>query len=272
MNYNRQAFAVSIAGSDSSSGAGTQVDLKTMSACGVWGLTVIAALTAQNVNRVLSSIPLPRQFIREQFQALQEEYPISCYKTGMLINADTVQTVAESIPKDQNIVVDPVLISTSGYRLMDLDGEQTLIDTLLPRATVATPNLPEASALSGIQVTSPHTMEQAAEWFLDLGCTSVIIKGGHAKLRRGTDLYADETGTTLLEPEQTAPCNDIHGSGCCFASAIASFIALGLPRRDAVREAKKFITGAILYSVPSPSGRHMINPDWQQYRTFNKKY
>ncbi|HJJ48633.1 MAG TPA: bifunctional hydroxymethylpyrimidine kinase/phosphomethylpyrimidine kinase [Methanocorpusculum sp.] len=272
MNYPNQAFAVSVAGSDSSCGAGTQVDLKTMSACGVWGLTVIAALTAQNVNRVISSTALPMQFIREQFAALEEEYPIGCYKTGMLMNAETVTTVAGCIPKDRSLVVDPVLISTSGFRLMDKDGENALCKNLLPRATVITPNIPEAETLSGVKIESASGMEKAAEWFLDAGAKSVIIKGGHAEFRRGTDLFMDANGPVLLEPEISVPVSDVHGSGCCFASAISSHIALGYPLPDAVREAKKFVTGAILYSVPCPSGRRMMNPNWQQYKAFDKKY
>jgi phosphomethylpyrimidine kinase len=272
MKYDHLAFAASVAGSDSCCGAGSQVDLKTMNACGVWGLTVIAALTAQNVNRVISSTALPMQFIREQFAALEEEYPIGCYKTGMLMNAQTVQTVSECIPKGRSIVVDPVLISTSGFRLMDKEGEKALTELLLPRASVVTPNIPEAEALSGVEISGEADMKKAAEWFLDAGAKSVIIKGGHAEFRRGTDLFMDESGPALLEPEQSAPFSDIHGSGCCFASAIASYIALGYPLSEAVCEAKKFVTGAILYSMPCPSGRRMMNPEWQRFKTFDKKF
>ncbi|HJJ29344.1 MAG TPA: bifunctional hydroxymethylpyrimidine kinase/phosphomethylpyrimidine kinase [Methanocorpusculum sp.] len=272
MQYPNQAFAASVAGSDPSCGAGTQVDLKTMSACGVWGLTVIAALTAQNVNRVISSEALPKQFICDEFAALEEEYPIACYKTGMLMNAETVQTVAECIPQGRSMVIDPVLISTSGFRLMDSAGEAALKEYLIPRATVVTPNIPEAEALSGTKITCAADMEKAAVWFLDAGAKSVVIKGGHAAFGRGTDLFIDADGSTFLKPEKAAPFCDIHGSGCCFASAIAAHIALGYPLKDAVCEAKKFVTGAILYSVPSPSGRRMMNPDWQSCKTFDKKY
>jgi len=268
----KQAYAVTVAGSDSSGGAGIQVDLKTMAACGVWGLSVIAALTAQNPSRVVSSESLPQKFIAEQINALEEAFPISCYKTGMLMNAQTVRTAAENIPKDREIVVDPVLISTSGYRLMDKDGEKILVSELLSRASVATPNIPEAETLSGVHICDDDSMKKAADWFLDIGCKSVIIKGGHSQNHTGVDLFADESGVFYLKPDTVAPFSDIHGSGCCFASAVASFIALGYPMREAVCEAKKFVTGAVLYSVPSPSGRRMMNPDWRQFKTFDKKY
>ena len=262
MNYDNQAFCVSVAGSDSSCGAGVQIDLKTMNACGVWGLTVIAALTAQN----------PNKFIREQFAALQEEFPIGCYKTGMLMNAETVKTVSDCIPTGSSLVADPVLISTSGFRLMDLEGESAIIEYLLPKASVVTPNIPEAQELCGVAITDERSMEHAAQWFLDMGVQAVIIKGGHAGFRRGTDVYADKNGLRLIEPETVAPFADIHGSGCCYASAIAAHISLGYPVFEAVCEAKKFVTGAIMNSLVCPSGRRVMNADWKLHTSFDKKF
>ncbi|HJJ38247.1 MAG TPA: bifunctional hydroxymethylpyrimidine kinase/phosphomethylpyrimidine kinase [Methanocorpusculum sp.] len=267
---NTKAFAATIAGSDPSAGAGIQVDLKTMAACGVWGMTVIAALTAQNATHVLDTASIPAEFIRKQIGALEEDFPIGCYKTGMLKNAETVKIVAESIPDGRNIVVDPVLLATKEYRLLDLAGQEKLTAELLPRTTVITPNLPEAAALSGITIADAESMEEAAYWFIDQGAQAAVIKGGHAHFRLGTDVFADKNGMMLVEGE-VAPFTDVHGSGCCYASAIAAHIALGFPVREAVCEAKKFVSGAIKYSWEYAPGRRTMNPGWQQYKTYDKK-
>jgi hydroxymethylpyrimidine/phosphomethylpyrimidine kinase len=268
---NTKAFAATIAGSDPSAGAGIQVDLKTMAACGVWGMTVIAALTAQNATHVLDTAGIPAEFIRKQIDALEEDFPIGCYKTGMLKNAETVKIVAESIPDGRNIVVDPVLLATKEYRLLDLAGQEKLTAELLPRTTVITPNLPEAAALSGITIADAESMEEAAYWFIDHGAKAAVIKGGHAYFRLGTDVFADKNGMMLVEGE-VAPFTDVHGSGCCYASAIAAHIALGYPVREAVCEAKKFVSGAIKYSWEYAPGRRTMNPGWQQHKTYDKKF
>ncbi len=265
------AFAATIAGSDPSAGAGIQVDLKTMAACGVWGMTVIAALTAQNATHVLDASSIPAAFIKKQIDALEEDFPICCYKTGMLKNAETVGIVAESIPEGRNLVVDPVLLATKEYRLLDLAGQEMLTAELLPRTTVITPNLPEAAALSGVAITGPESMEEAAYWFIDRGAKAAVIKGGHAHFRLGTDVFADKNGLMLVEGE-VAPFTDVHGSGCCYASAIAAHIALGYPVRDAVLEAKTFVSGAIQYSWEYAPGRRTMNPGWQQHKTYYKKF
>lgn len=264
----RMAFAVTVAGSDSSGGAGIQVDLKTMSACGVWGMTVIAALTAQNGHKVSAVEGVSPSFIEEQVRVLEEEFKIGCYKTGMLMNAETVNAAARAIPKSTPLVIDPVMVSTSRARLLDEEGEDAIISCLLPRADIATPNMLEAEYLSGIEITSAASMEKAAEWFLDAGAKSVVVKGGHASFRRGVDLYMDVAGTSLVEDE-VLPFSDIHGSGCCYASAIASYIAKGLSVKDAVFEAKRFVTGAIKYSVEYSPGRRTMNPMWKMYQTYD---
>ncbi len=264
------AFAVTVAGSDPSAGAGLQIDLKTMAACGVWGMTIVAALTAQNATHVLGTADVDPGFVRLQFAALEEDFPIGCYKTGMLKNAETVRVVAESVPDATPLVVDPVLLATAaGYRLLEESGAQALVEELIPRATVLTPNLPEASALSGIEITDSVTMEEAAGWFLDCGAQSVIIKGGHAGFRKATDVFVDRDGMLLLSGN-VYPFAEVHGSGCCFASAIAAHIALGYPVREAAQRAKEFVDGAIRYAVAYAPGRYTMNPGWQQYRTYTK--
>ncbi|MDO5844510.1 MAG: bifunctional hydroxymethylpyrimidine kinase/phosphomethylpyrimidine kinase [Methanocorpusculum sp.] len=266
----KKAFAATIAGSDPSAGAGLQVDLKTMTACGVWGMTVVAALTAQNANHVIDASSVEGNFIKEEIKALEEDFEIGCYKTGMLKNAPTVKAVAEALPKGRKLVVDPVLLATKEYRLLDEAGQNKLVTDLLPITTVVTPNIPEATLISGIKVNDAESMEQAAFWFLDQGAEAAIVKGGHAKFRLGTDVYVDKQGVMLVEAE-VAPFTDVHGSGCCYASAIAAHIALGLPVREAVFEAKKFVNGAIKYSWEYAPGLRTMNPGWQQHKTYYKR-
>ncbi len=268
---NGMAFAVSVAGSDPSAGAGLQIDLKTMTACGVWGMTVVAALTAQNANHVTSTSSVLPEFIGQQIAALEEDFPIGCYKTGMLKNAETVRAVARSLPEERAVVIDPVLLATREYRLLDEEGEKELVESLIPRAAVITPNLPEAKVLSGIEITDAESMGAAANWFLDLGAKSVVIKGGHAGFRKATDVFADKEGIVLLHGN-VYPFEDVHGSGCCFASAIASHIALGYPVREAAVLAKEFVDAAIRYAVEYAPGRFTMNPGWQQHISYCKKF
>lgn len=267
----KQAFAATIAGSDPSAGAGLQVDLKTMTACGVWGMTVVAALTAQNANHVIDASSVDGFFIKEQISALEEDFEVGCYKTGMLKNAPTVEAVAQGIPEGRKLVVDPVLLATKEYRLLDEAGQDKLVTDLLPITTVVTPNIPEATLISGIKITDAESMEQAAYWFLDQGAEAAIVKGGHAKFRLGTDVYVDKQGTMLVDPEEIAPFVDVHGSGCCYASAICAHIALGLPVREAVLEAKKFVTGSIKYAFEYAPGFRTMNPGWQLHKTYYKR-
>ena len=261
MNREKTAYAVSIAGSDSSAGAGIQTDLKTMGACGVWGMTVIAALTAQNGNHVRSSYKVSQKFICEQIDALEEEFPIGCYKTGMLMDEETVEAVASAIPNKRNIVVDPVLISTSGCRLLDKNAEETLIEKLLPRAQIVTPNIPEAKELSGVEINDEASVLSAGEWFLETGSKAVLIKGGHRPDWGGVDYYIDRYGMKKISTRQL-PYKDIHGTGCCLSSAIASFIAKGYSVYDAAKMGKEFVTEAIAHSIVYPAGRRTVQPLW----------
>ena len=261
------AFAVSIAGSDPSAGAGLQIDLKTMTACGVWGMTVVAALTAQNANHVRGIAEVDPAFVQNQIHTLQEDFPIACYKTGMLGNAAVVRAVAEVLPDTVPLVIDPVLIATREYRLTDEPGASALIEELIPRATVVTPNIPEAEALSGILITDETSMEDAAYWFLDQGAEAVVLKGGHAAFRKGVDVFLQKDGMQLLSGN-VYPFPDVHGSGCCFASAIAAHLALGHPVAEAVGRAKEFVDGAIRYAVEYAPGRFTMNAGWREHPGF----
>ncbi|HJJ97337.1 MAG TPA: bifunctional hydroxymethylpyrimidine kinase/phosphomethylpyrimidine kinase [Methanocorpusculum sp.] len=268
-NINRIAFAASVAGSDPSAGAGFQIDLKTMTACGVWGMTVVAALTAQNANHVRAIAEVDPAFVQNQIKTLEEDFPIACYKTGMLGNAPTVRAVAGALPDGVPLVIDPVLIATREYRLTDDSGAAALVEELIPRASVVTPNIPEAETLSGIAITDAESMEDAAGWFLDRGAGAVVLKGGHAAFRKGVDVFLNRNGVRLLSGN-VYPFPDVHGSGCCFASAIASYIALGYPVAEAVERGKEFVDGAIRYAVEYAPGRFTMNPGWREHTTYTK--
>jgi hydroxymethylpyrimidine/phosphomethylpyrimidine kinase len=263
-SYRTITFAASIAGSDPSAGAGLQIDLKTMNACGVWGMTVVAALTAQNANHVRATMEIDPAFVQSQIKTLEEDFPISCYKTGMLGNAPTVRAVAEVLSDAVPLVIDPVLIATRKYRLMDESGAKALVEKLIPRATVVTPNIPEAETFSGITITDAKSMEEAARWFLDCGAETVVLKGGHATFRKGVDVFLDRNGMRLLSGN-AYPLPDIHGSGCCFASAIAAYVALGHPTFAAVKRAKEFVDVTIQHAVEYAPGRFSMNPGWREY-------
>ena len=268
-NINRIAFAASVAGSDPSAGAGLQIDLKTMTACGVWGMTVVAALTAQNANHVRAIAEVDPAFVQNQIKTLEEDFPIACYKTGMLGNAPTVRAFAGALPDGVPLVVDPVLIATREYRLTDDSGAAALVEELVPRASVVTPNIPEAESLSGIAITDAASMEDAAGWFLDRGAGAVVLKGGHAAFRKGVDVFLDRNGMRLLSGN-VYPFPDVHGSGCCFASAIASYIALGYPVAEAVERGKEFVDGALRYAVEYAPGRFTMNPEWREHQEYTK--
>jgi len=259
MNY----YAVSIAGSDTSGGAGIQTDLKTMGACGVWGMTVLAALTAQNGNHVRASEKVSAEFIKKQILAIEEEFPVGCYKTGMLMDTETVEAVAKAVPDTRKLVVDPVLISTSGCRLLDIDAEEALIQNLFPRAEIITPNIPETEELSGITINSENDVYSAGEWFLGTGAQAVLIKGGHCPEWGGADFLIDAGGCRKIEAKRL-PFSDIHGTGCCLSSAIASYIAKGCNLYDSVVNGKKFVTEAIEHSILYPNGRRTVHPLWRE--------
>ena len=257
-------YAVSIAGSDSSGGAGLQTDIKTMNACGVWGMSVAAALTAQNGTCVAESAKVDPGFIRKQIETLCAEFPVGCWKTGMLNTAETVNAVADALPKDALLVADPVIVSTSGSVLLDKTGEEALCSKLLPKTLLVTPNIPEAEYLSGITVTDKKTAYEAGLWFLEQGAENVLIKGGHRADWKGGDIMINAEGTYTFEGKRL-PYSDIHGTGCCLSSAIAAYLAKGLDLQPAVSAAKEFVTAAIEHSIVYPSGRRTVNPLWKMF-------
>ncbi|TFV87107.1 bifunctional hydroxymethylpyrimidine kinase/phosphomethylpyrimidine kinase [Blastococcus sp. CT_GayMR20] len=241
--------ALTIAGSDSSGGAGIQADLKTFAALGVFGTSAITAVTAQNTVGVHGIHPVPAEFVVAQVQAVVDDLPVASVKTGMLATAETVQAVADLAAAGRlpRLVVDPVMVASSGDRLLEPQAEQLYLTALLPHATVFTPNLREAELLLGARIRTLNEQREAARTLGALGPATVVVKGGHAV----TDT-ADETvdvawdGERVYElrgPRIDTPNN--HGTGCTFASATAAGLATAQGVREAIEGAKAFVTQAI---------------------------
>jgi len=241
----RPAICLTIAGSDSGGGAGIQADLKTFAALGAHGLSALTAITAQNTRSVRAIHPVPLKHLRAQLEALFEDFPIGAVKTGMLGDAKTTRCVARELAnrKPAWLVVDPVMIATSGARLLDRDAIRVLRNELIPLADVLTPNLPEAEALLGIKVKTARDAEHAAQALLDLGARAVLLKGGHARGREVLDLFADARGT--LEFRHPRLNIRAHGTGCTLSAALAANLAKGASPRVAARRATDFVQRAL---------------------------
>jgi hydroxymethylpyrimidine/phosphomethylpyrimidine kinase len=252
-------IACTIAGSDSGGGAGIQADLKTFTALGVWGTTVVTAITAQNPRHVLGISMVPEEMVALQLDAVLEDFDVRAFKTGMLGTAGIIRTVAGKVPDGIPLVVDPVMIATSGAALLEPDAEQELIDTLLPRATVVTPNIPEAMALAGMgRISNKAGMLEAAWIILGLGPEYVVIKGGHREGDEVMDLLVGK-GTEIFLSGPRYP-HQVHGSGCCFSAAMAGYLALGCTVEEAFRKTKEFIDTAIRDAGTSRSGLFRVQP------------
>jgi hydroxymethylpyrimidine/phosphomethylpyrimidine kinase len=241
------AIAVTIAGSDSGGGAGIQADLKTFSALGVYGASVIAALTAQNTKGVTGIHDVPPDFVTAQIDAVFSDLKVGAVKLGMLSNAAVIAAVADGLAryKQSNVVLDPVMVATSGDRLLKLDAVDILRKRLIPMALVVTPNLPEAAALLDIGIAADEAaMRQQGERLLALGAKAVLIKGGHAEGAESVDLLIEPNGVTRLTSPRFDTRNT-HGTGCTLSSAMAAGLAKGLPLVDAARAAKSYVATAI---------------------------
>lgn len=241
------AIAVTIAGSDSGGGAGIQADLKTFSALGVYGASVIAALTAQNTRGVTAIHDVPPDFITAQMDAVFSDLAVAAVKIGMLSNAPAIAAVADGLARyrQSEIVLDPVMVATSGDRLLRPDAVAALRERLIPAARVITPNLPEAAALLDAPLAQNETdMRAQAERLLGLGCRAVLIKGGHGSGAESVDLLVEESAVTRLAADRIATRNT-HGTGCTLSSAVAAGLAKGHTLGEAARAAKAYLTDAI---------------------------
>jgi hydroxymethylpyrimidine/phosphomethylpyrimidine kinase len=260
---NGPRIALTIAGSDSSGGAGIQADLKTFAALGVYGATAITAVTAQNTSGVAGIVTLPADFVAAQIETVAGDMSVHATKTGMLATAAIVEAVAAAIKSLElpQVVVDPVMISTSGTPLLDDEGVLMLRTELLPCAAVVTPNIPEAEILSGRRIESIEQVRAAAADIHELGGSTVVVTGGHAPGDQLVDVVFDghrfsELRTTRIDTPHT------HGTGCTFSSAIAACLALGQPVPDAVANAQSYVRGAIEHAVPVGRGRGPLAHFW----------
>lgn len=248
---------LSIAGSDSGGGAGIQADLKTFAALGCFGMTAITALTAQNTCGVRAIHPVPPDMLRAQIDAVLEDIGADAVKVGMLHSPEIVRTVAQAIDRHQlqRVVFDPVMVATSGAKLIDDPAIAVLVSELFPRATLITPNLDEAALLVGRPLTSAQDMTQAAAELLARGARAVLLKGGHLAGEVVTDLLLASGREPLwMEAPRIATANT-HGTGCTLSSAIAAHLALGATLAQAVQQARDFVRQALQAGASVKTGQ-----------------
>jgi len=258
---------LTIAGSDSSGGAGIQADLKSFSANGVFGMSVITAVTAQNTQGVFAVQDIDVDVIDKQITAIFDDITVDAVKIGMVSRTETIRAVAAGLIryKASNIVVDPVMISKSGYYLLKPDAVEAMIKFLLPLATILTPNIPEAEEIASIKITSLKTMEQAAKLIFALGPKYVLIKGGHRE-EDATDILFDGKKFQYFTSPRVATKNT-HGTGCTLSSAIAANLARGYDAYEAIARGKEYITTAIKHSFPIGHG---VGPVHHFYTLYQK--
>jgi hydroxymethylpyrimidine/phosphomethylpyrimidine kinase len=243
----RYARVLTIAGSDSGGGAGIQADLKTFAALGCYGMTAITALTAQNTVGVQGIHAVPPAFLRSQLQSVIEDIGVDAVKIGMLHEPGVVEVVAWAIQhyQLQRVVLDPVMVATSGDRLIADATVRVLVDQLFPLATVITPNLDEASLLLGRPIAAVSDLSGAAQALLSQGARAVLLKGGHLPGDQVVDVLARPGHVDVVLASSRMASRNTHGTGCTLSSAIAAHLALGEPLERAVRAARQYILGAI---------------------------
>ena len=257
--------ALSIAGSDCSGGAGIQADIKTMTMNGVFAMSAVTALTAQNTLGVYSIQESTPEFLKQQLDAVFSDIFPDAVKIGMVSSSELIEVIAERLEfySAKNIVIDPVMVATAGSALMKTDAIQTLIDKLLPVATVITPNIPEAQVLSGFAITNKDEMKQAAKYICDKYSCSVLLKGGH-NVNDANDLLYSEGKMTWFEGKRINNPNT-HGTGCTLSSAIAANLAKGFTLEESIRRAKEYIQGALAAMLDLGKGsgpmQHNFNLD-----------
>ncbi len=243
-----QPVALTIAGSDCSAGAGAQADLKTFTSLGIYGLTAITCVVAEIPGKVTRIEPVRAQIVREQIELLLDTFPVAAIKTGLLCSAEIISAVVQELTNPERkrvpLIVDPVMVATSGDRLLQADAVALYEKALFPRATLITPNLDEASALLGREIKDDKAMREAGRGLADRYGTSILLKGGHLSGDHAVDLLFHEQATTAF----TAPFVrgvSTHGTGCTYSAAIAAGLARGLGLEEAIAAAKKFVTQSI---------------------------
>lgn len=253
--------ALTIAGSDSGGGAGIQADLKAMEANGVFGASALAAVTAQNTEEVSRAHDLPPSLVAAQIDAVVGDMDVKAAKTGMLSAPPIIETVADRVATHdlRPFVVDPVMISKTGFKLLQDEAIDTLVNDLLPLATLVTPNVHEAEHLTDVEIDTPDDLRAAGAALLEHGPDAVLVKGGHLSgADDAVDVLVDgETGRRFQAPR--IDTEHTHGTGCTYASAIAAHLAKGHDLGAAVDRAKRYVTGAIRHALPLGHGRGPTN-------------
>ena len=263
--------ALTIAGSDSGGGAGIQADIKTMMANGVYAMSAITALTAQNTTKVADIMEVTPQFLAEQLDCIFTDIRPDAVKTGMVVSADLIRTIAGKLTEYQaeNIVVDPVMVSTSGARLISEEAIETLKEKLFPLATVITPNIPEAEVLTGMKIKSAEDMIKAAEQISKEYDCAVLCKGGH-QLNDANDLLFANGSYHWFKGKRIDNPNT-HGTGCTLSSAIASNLAKGYDLQTAVERAKEYISGALAAMLDLGAGSGPMDHGFAIENEFTKE-
>ena len=271
MNRNKSyPIVLSIAGSDSSGGAGIQADIKTFSALGVYGATAITAITAQNTLGVFSQLHLDPKLVYEQICCVMDDLHPSVVKIGMLANAEIIHSVADALSKyNVTIVLDPVMVSTSGHRLLSVEACDVIKEKLLPMSSIITPNIPEMIELTNMPLSNITEKETAAKHLLNHGVIYVLLKGGHEDGNVKTDFlfyFDSDKLVTKTFSSETIVTKNTHGTGCTLSSAIASFIAKGDSIEESVAKAKQYVSDAISHGADVNIGNghgpinHSFNP------------
>lgn len=269
MNQKRRyPTALTIAGSDSGGGAGIQADLKTFSAMGVFGASVLTAITAQNTREVRQVEILPTSLVRLQLETVFDDIKIDAVKTGMLPTPEIIEVVADIVDRYAitNLIIDPVMVATSGSRLTSVQTADSFREFLFPRLSLLTPNIPEAEVLTGLSILSQDDMRKAGNCLLQQGCRAVLIKGGHLAETRSSDILFQQGEEPLVLSSDHIATDNLHGTGCSLASAITAGLAVGQKLSDAIASAKRYITGAIDAGQSITTGQgngpvnHFYNP------------
>ena len=257
---------LSIAGSDCSGGAGIQADLKTFSAHGVFGMSVIVSVVAENTSRVIDIQDVTPDMIKKQIDAVFEDIEVDAVKIGMLSTPACMEAVAEKLRqyKPNNVIVDPVMYAKNGCPLMEESAVDSLIELIIPLADVLTPNIPEAEKITGLCISSVEEMEAAAVKIFEMGCKGVVIKGGH-KDGSALDVLYDGNEFTHFEVERIDTKNT-HGTGCTFSSAVAAQLARGHSVKEAVSKAKDYVTTAIRHSLAIGKGNGPTHHFYELYK------
>jgi len=252
-----------VAGSDSGGGAGIEADIKTVTALGGYAATAITALTAQNTLEIASLLPVDPEFVAQSMRLVLADIGADCIKTGMLVGRPTIETVARILEEEAStipLVIDPVMVASSGTALLEADAVDALIRRLIPRARLVTPNVPEAERLTGLTLSDPQDMRRAGEVLLQRGARAVLVKGGHLQGEMVYDLLIDgEGGEELLMSVPRQHTRHTHGTGCTLASAIATGLAQGLALQAAVMRARDYLQEAIRTAPGFGRGKGPLN-------------